>query len=140
MKISFQIILFILYFKAFSSVEEDLQISISNIGAELTSIKYKGKEYLHDESKFWDRKSPILFPIVGRLRDGTTIIDGKNYNMSIHGFAMNLNFQEIGKYMYKATSNSETLAQYPFEFDLYVSYSINQNQLSYNYTLFIKNE
>ena len=49
--------------------------------------------------------------------------------MPIHGFGMNLNFQEIGKYIYKATSNGDTLSQYPFEFDLYVSYTINKNKL-----------
>ena len=140
MKIFLKIILLLLYFKTFLSVEEDLQISISNIGAELTSIKYKGKEYLHDESVFLDRKSPILFPIVGRLLNGTTIIDEQEYQMPIHGFGMNLDFQEIGKYNYKATSNEETLAQYPFEFDLYVSYSIHNNKLIYNYTVFNKNE
>ena len=59
--------------------------------------------------------------------------------MSIHGFGMNLNFQEIGKYIYKATSNNNTLVQYPFEFDLYVSYSIDKNKLIYNYTVFNKN-
>jgi galactose mutarotase-like enzyme len=129
----------ILCFHSFLSVEEDLQISVSNKGAELTSIKYKGKEYLHDESKFWDRKSPILFPIVGRLLNGTTIIDGKEYHMDIHGFGMDLNFQEIGKYQYMATSNEETLTKYPFEFDLYISYSIDKNKLKYNYTVFNKN-
>ena len=139
MKIILKVILLILAFQSFLSVEEDLQISISNKGAELTSIKYKGKEYLHDESKFWDRKSPILFPIVGRLLNKTTIIDGNEYHMDIHGFGMNLEFQEIGKYQYKASSNEETLKQYPFEFDLYVSYSIDKNKLAYNYTVFNKN-
>ena len=139
MKLFLKIILLILFLKTFTSYEEVLQISVSNVGAELTSIKYKGKEYLHDETTFWDRKSPILFPIVGRLLNGTTIIEEKEYKIPIHGFAMNLNFKEIEKYVYKESSNEQTLAQYPFEFDLYVSYTIDKNKLNYNYKVSNKN-
>ena len=100
------------------------------------SIKYKGKEYLHDENKFWAKKSPILFPIVGKLKyNGTTIINNKNYSMSIHGFAYEMNFTEIGVNSYKLSSNDETLKHYPFDFDLYVSYIIENNTLIFNYTV-----
>ena len=46
MKIITKIIFLFLYIKAIYTLEEGLKIETTNLGAELTSIKYKGKEYL----------------------------------------------------------------------------------------------
>ena len=133
MKINIVFLIFIPFIKTL--IDDDLKIQTSIFGAELISIKYKGKEYLHDETVFWDKKSPILFPIVGRLKYGETRINGKDYKIPLHGFASNMNFTEIGEHSYKLTSNNKTLEQYPFEFELYVSYSTNQNKLFFNYSI-----
>ena len=135
MKFSFQVFLFFAYIKFVILVEEDLVITTKALGAELTSIKYKGREYLHDGKSFWYKQSPILFPTVGRLRNGKTKINGKDYEIPMHGFANNMTFQEIGKNSYVLKSNEETLIQYPFQFELYVSYLIEKNTLTVNYTV-----
>jgi len=45
-----------------------LTVEISEHGAELQSIKKNGKEYLwQGDAKFWGRRSPVLFPNVGRV-------------------------------------------------------------------------
>ena len=54
-------------------------------GGELISIKKDGKEYLHDGKEFWNRHAPILFPIVGMIKDNKTSILGKTYEMKQHG-------------------------------------------------------
>ena len=133
MKSKIKFLIFLKYLTTFIALKEDLEIQINNTGAELMSIKYKGKEYLHDETEFWEGKSPILFPIVGRLKNGKTIINGKEYEMSTHGFAHGMTFEKIGDYSYKLESNEETLKQYPFNFELYVSYKIEGNKLSVDY-------
>lgn len=115
--------------------EPDLVIETTSKGAELLSLKYKGKEYLYDRSFTWEQSSPVLFPIVGRLRDGHYMLNGNTYNMSIHGFANYMEFEKLGEHSYKLTSNEDTLAQYPFEFELYVTYKIDKNKLCYNYTV-----
>ena len=46
----------------------NLQISSKTQGAELTSIKFKEKEMLHQGKEYWNRHAPILFPIVGETR------------------------------------------------------------------------
>ena len=122
MKAKIKLLILLSYIQAFIAVKEDLEIQTTSLGAELTSIKYKGKEYLHDETQFWDRKSPILFPIVGRLKDNKAIINGKEYEIFLHGFAKDMNFEEIDKHFYKLISTNETLKQFPFNFELYVSY------------------
>ena len=133
MKSKIKFLIFLIYLTTLNALKEDLEIQINNTGAELMSIKYKGKEYLHDETEFWEGKSPILFPIVGRLKNGKTIINGKEYEMSTHGFAHGMTFEKIGDYSYKLESNEETLKQYPFNFELYVSYKIEGNKLSVDY-------
>ena len=119
-----------------------LKIEVSNKGAELISIKFKGKEMLHDGKDFWDRQAPILFPMVGRLRDNETIINGKKYKIPQHGFAKDMFFQLIeeteNKKVYKTESNVETLEMYPFKFELYTEYEIEQNKLTVKYKVINK--
>ena len=47
----------------------NLQISSKTQGAELISIKFKGKEMLHQGKEYWNRHAPILFPIVGQIKN-----------------------------------------------------------------------
>ena len=49
-----------------------LEIKAKKEGAELTSIKLDGEEKLHDGKEYWNRHAPILFPIVGKLKEGKT--------------------------------------------------------------------
>lgn len=114
-----------------------LEIKISEKGAELTSIKLDGKEMLHDGKTFWDRQSPILFPMVGRLRNDETIINDKKYTIPQHGFAKDMMFEKIeekdNKVIYITKSNEETLKIFPFEFSLYLQYEIKGNTLIVKY-------
>ena len=58
-----------------------IEIKVKNPGAELTSIKFNGKERLHNGKTFWNRQVPILFPTVGRLKDNKTILCGCSKGM-----------------------------------------------------------
>ena len=76
----------------------NLIIQVKDIGAELCRIfsKKDNTEYLwNGDSKYWGRHSPILFPIVGRLKDNETIIDNSLYKMNQHGFARDMNFELV---------------------------------------------
>ena len=117
-----------------------LEIETKKEGAELTSIKYNGIERLHEVNSFWNQQSPILFPIVGKLRYDVALINGKEYPIPKHGFACKMNFEEIDKHSYKLSSNEETLKIFPFEFDLYVYYTISKNILTFNYKVLNKSK
>ena len=140
MKANLLVALFIILFLSITSKEPDAEIEIQtkSLGAELTSLKYKGIEYLHDGLSFWDQHSPILFPIVGKLRYDETIINGETYEIPKHGFAMNSEFEKIGDHAYILTSNNETLDMFPFDFELYVTYKVDKNKLFFNYTVINK--
>lgn len=129
-----------------------LEIECSNHGAELTSIKLDGKEMLHQGNSvldkngkpYWGRHAPILFPIVGKLKDNKTIINGATYEMTQHGFARDMDFDLVEKnenyYKYILKSSSETFKKYPFKFELYVEYYIKDNELTTKYTVVNKDE
>lgn len=110
-----------------------IEISTKKSGAELTSIKLDGIERLHDGKEYWNRHAPILFPIVGQLKNGESVINGNVYKMSQHGFARDMEFEEIGNNSFKLSWNEQTLEKYPYKFELYVSYEIDGNRLYTQY-------
>ena len=74
-------------------MSNNLQIQVNTKGAELASIKANGREYLwQGDPRYWGRRAPVLFPIIGKLANNTLRIDGKAYTMSQHGFARDTEF------------------------------------------------
>ena len=120
-----------------------IKIKSKKQGAELTSIKFNGKEMLH-QGEIWNRHAPILFPIVGKLKNNETIINGKTYHMGQHGFARDEEFVELEKndveHKYLLESNKETLKMFPFKFQLYVSHKVHENTVITTYEVVNKDE
>ena len=115
-----------------------LEIKTKKSGAELTSIKLNGIEKLHHGESHWKRHAPILFPIVGQLKNGKTLINNNEYEMSQHGFARDMEFEEIEQNKFVLKSSEETLNKFPFKFELYVQYDVNGNELKTIYTVINK--
>ncbi len=122
-----------------------LKIQTKKSGAELISIQYNGKEMLFQGAKvldsngniYWKRQAPILFPIVGQLKNSQTQIEGEIYEMSQHGFARDMDFEEISKtenkHHYMLKYNEGTLKKYPYKFELHVIYEIIGDTLTVTY-------
>lgn len=111
-----------------------IQLLISDIGAELQSIKKDGTEYLwNGDEKYWKERSPILFPYVGRFTEGKYLLSGKEYEMDIHGFARKLRYQVVYKeedtITFELRDNEETYGMYPYHFILQVSYTLRDNEI-----------
>lgn len=112
-----------------------IELTTSNIGCEFQSIKYKEKEYLwNGDITIWKFRSPMLFPIVGFLKDNECFIDGKRYEMPVnHGFGKLASYKVISltnnEVKYELTSSEETLKEYPYEFVLHVTYKLENNQI-----------
>lgn len=119
-----------------------LTIQISTKGAELQSIfnHATGLEYVwNGDANFWGKKSPVLFPIVGGLKNGTYSYKNKSYKLGRHGFARDMEFvvTQVTKSSieYTLESNEQTLALYPFSFNFLVTYTIEENILTCTYTV-----
>lgn len=117
-----------------------LTITLSPFGGQLTSIKdTKGTEYLwQGNPTYWSGQAPILFPIVGSLRNNTgTTQSGKVLSMSRHGVAKKCDFalssQSDSTAVYSLQANEETLAAYPFQFALEQRYSVSDNTITVEY-------
>ena len=120
--------------------EKDFLVEINEFGAEVFSIKKDGNEYLHNgDAKFWSGRSPIMFPICGRLESGYYTFDGKRYEMPIHGIAKHNHFEILNQSESDVTfilkSNEETLKDYPFDFELLVNFSVKDDCLKTTYTV-----
>lgn len=119
------------------NLENDiLKISVDTHGAELSSIlnKIENKEMLwQGDPQFWGRKSPVLFPVVGKYKNGKTTYDGKEYALGQHGFARDSEFTLIekseNKLSFELTNNEETLTKYPFKFRLVCSFELENDKI-----------
>ncbi len=104
------------------------------MGAELKSVKRHHMEYMWQANpEFWGRTSPILFPIVGRLTNNTTLIDGRTYEIPQHGFARDMEFscieQSDNRLVFLVTANDATQLRYPFDFELIIAYTLQEHTL-----------
>jgi galactose mutarotase-like enzyme len=120
----------------------DLTAVIKHFGAELCSLKNNSNtEYIwNGNPDFWGKHSPILFPIVGTLKNNTYRYDDKEYQLSRHGFAREMNFDLIDKQensaTFSLTSSEETLKKYPFDFELHLIYTLENSTLKIEYKVF----
>ena len=122
-----------------------ISIEIANHGAELKSAVRGGFEYMWcADEKYWARTSPVLFPIVGSLKDKLYKLDGNIYQMNQHGFARDNEFELIdcdnasATYLFK--DNEETLKKYPFKFALTIKYTLTNNIIKIDWTVNNKND
>lgn len=101
---------------------EELTVRINEMGAEIYSVTLKeGRECIwNGDPAFWKGRAPHLFPICGRLRDNKYIYEGKEYHLSGHGFAKDMEFaaEKISDTaaVFTLHETEETLASYPFAF------------------------
>jgi galactose mutarotase-like enzyme len=114
--------------------------TINTKGAELVSLKntQTGREYIWEGNPdFWGKHSPVLFPIVGTLKNGDYHFDGKTYHLPRHGFARDCDFELIEKTentaVFSLQSDTESLHKYPFRFGLKLSYTLEEKLLTVGY-------
>lgn len=118
---------------------EQLTVLINEMGAELTSVidRKSEVEYMWSgDPAFWGKYSPVLFPIVGTLKNNNYRYKGKVYTLPRHGFAREKKFtvSDDGT-TFTLSSNEETKKVYPFDFSLSIQYSLNKNELKVTYTV-----
>lgn len=107
--------------------------AVETKGGELVSFcDEQGMEYIWGgDPKSWSGQNPILFPIVGNLRDGAVSIKGKTYEMARHGFARRSEFSVVEQgedyAVLELRQSPETLARYPFDFILQVRHQLLDN-------------
>ena len=124
----------------FTLQNEALLVTIASWGAELVSLRERetGLEYLWQaDPKFWGRHAPILFPIVGRLKDDQMTTDHQTYGMKQHGFARDSEFtcieQHHERITFKLIANERTRTHFPYHFSLSVTYQLQNHRVHISY-------
>lgn len=108
-----------------------LKAQIASQGAELVRLcDEQGRDLLWDgDPTFWTGRSPLLFPIVGRLRDDRVLIDGRAYSMNQHGFARTSLFEIVDaseeSCRLRLDASEATREQFPFDFRLDMTYRLD---------------
>ncbi|MDN5050584.1 aldose 1-epimerase family protein [Aliarcobacter butzleri] len=117
-----------------------IKAQIKSFGAELNSLKKcdENFEYIWQaNSKYWARHSPVLFPIVGRLKEDSYFYKNKKYSLSQHGFARDKEFEVIQNEAdfieFRLKSDEKSLEFYPFFFELDIGYKLDKNSLIVSY-------
>ncbi|WP_269242484.1 aldose 1-epimerase family protein [Flavobacterium limnophilum] len=123
----------------------NLTAQINHFGAELFSLKnHENQEYIWEGNPaFWGKHSPILFPIVGTLKNNSYHYEGTEYQLSRHGFARDMEFKLIkqseSSATFSLTSSEESRKVYPFDFELQIIYTLDENKLIIGYNIINNN-
>jgi galactose mutarotase-like enzyme len=118
-----------------------ITIQVALKGAELQSVvnRQTGLEYLWHAGVEWPKKSPVLFPIVGGLKNNRYTYKGVEYRLSRHGFAREMDFDLVGQtensLTFSLSSNAETLLIYPSTFTFMIRYTLHDNLLEISFII-----
>lgn len=113
-----------------------LSAEIAFQGAELVRLRDEaGRDLLWDgDPAFWTGRSPVLFPIVGRLKNDSLTVDGVAYPMRQHGFARTSLFdlieQDDGFCRLRLRASEGTMQAFPYRFELHLGYRITDATLA----------
>ncbi len=122
-------------------ISKDLTVTINHFGAELCSVKNNNDlEFIWQAQKeVWARHAPVLFPIVGKLKDNFFIYNNQKYELPQHGFARDMKFDVVEKseqsLTFQLRSNNETKTKFPFEFVFEVTFVLEENKLYTEYKI-----
>ncbi|MDX8512809.1 aldose 1-epimerase family protein [Mesorhizobium captivum] len=126
--------------ESFTLHGDGISATIVGQGAELVSLRdAEGTELLWQAGPAWRRYSPVLFPIVGRLKGDQLRHRGQNYPMTQHGFARDKRFdwaeQGPSSCTLVLTDDADSRVHYPFAFRLAISYSLESRQLGVTFEI-----
>ena len=126
---------------------EFLRVEANLLGGSLTSIfdKKKKEEVLYQiEKDSWQGQDVCIFPFVARLEDKTYTYNGKEYSLRNHGLCRYYEFEVVeqkeSSLILLLKSNEETLKEYPFAFEFYVTYRLEDKKLIVMYTIVNKSK
>lgn len=107
-------------------------------GAELKSLTVNKRELMwRADPAFWGKTSPLLFPMIGTLKDGKTLINGTEYKITKHGFARDLELVpesvSSASAQFALEQNDYTKAMFPFDFKFSVRYTLKADGITVTY-------
>ncbi|MES2516779.1 MAG: aldose 1-epimerase family protein [Bacteroidota bacterium] len=121
---------------------QQITAKINPKGAELVSLfnHEDQTEYIwRADPDFWGKSSPVLFPIVGSLKQNMYRFEGQEYTLPRHGFARDREFtvEKSGEsnVIFLLTHDENTLKVFPFPFEFRLIYTLENSTLNVTYSV-----
>ncbi|MBO6638509.1 MAG: hypothetical protein JJ920_15180 [Roseitalea sp.] len=119
---------------------QHLSVTISEVGAELLSIRSTSQEHLWaGEPSIWARRAPVLFPVIGQTPAASPCFPGARAPMPVHGIVHDIPFEVLHHtetLLELCTEDNEaTFAIYPYHFRLTLRFELSGQSLSGRATL-----
>jgi galactose mutarotase-like enzyme len=114
-----------------------LSVAVREIGAELCRVRSMttGMNYLWNaDPDIWANYAPVLFPIIGELKEGTYFYDGDRFQLPRHGIVrqnplVKLTDQTDSSLTFSLEYDEDSLLVYPFRFSLSITYALDGNRI-----------
>ncbi|MEO6286019.1 MAG: aldose 1-epimerase family protein [Dyadobacter sp.] len=121
----------------YSIENQHLKITVKQTGAELCRIQstVTGKDFMWNaDPSVWSSYAPVLFPVIGAIKNGFVKYNGQEYAVPRHGIVRNnsnvvLVSQSTDSLTFGLTFSEETLAIYPFKFEFQITYQLEDNKV-----------
>jgi galactose mutarotase-like enzyme len=117
-----------------------VKATINPKGAELTNLVHKehALDYMWSgDAAFWGKYSPVLFPIVGTLKNNAFIYKDQSYALPRHGFARDQQFavesQSADTITFLTKNHEGSVKVFPFAFEFRIRYTVLDNSLAVTY-------
>lgn len=124
---------------------QHISATVDTLGAELISMVCGGREYIWTgDPDYWNGHNPILFPVIGFLKDDLYRLNGKSYPLQKHGFARKSEFTPLEKgdsfITLELTESPKTLASFPFRFRFLVTHRLTDRGFRTEFTVANRSE
>lgn len=124
-------------------IENDFLKAVIKIkGAELSSLQHKqtGAQYIWQaDPAYWGKHSPVLFPVVGTLKNNSFLFENKEFHLGRHGFARDMDFSivesERDSIKFRLDASASTLIKFPFKFSFEIEYALLNTSLKVTYSI-----
>ena len=118
----------------------DLTATVDSMGAQLMSLTCAGAEYLwQGDPKFWPRRAPVLFPIVGCLKNDEAMSAAGPVHLKRHVLARTNEHSIVERsessVTFQLDSDEATRELYPFDFRLNMTYSTDGTSLAQRFAV-----
>lgn len=120
----------------YSIENEFLTARFKKKGAELyslTSKKTQTEFMWNGNPEIWGWSAPVLFPIIGGLKNDTLFVNKVGYSMTRHGFFRKsvpiVESQTNSSITFLLTDSDETKKSYPFSFEFRIRFELDGSKL-----------
>ncbi|KQS26743.1 aldose 1-epimerase family protein [Dyadobacter sp. Leaf189] len=132
----------------YSIENEFLRIAVRQAGAELCRIQSKvtGTDFMWNaDPDVWPSYAPVLFPVIGAIKNGFVRYNGKDYAVPRHGIVRNnpevtLVEQTGSSLTFGLKSSEQTMKIYPFAFDFQVTYRLEEQRIMVSHKIVNKGD